>query len=106
MKNSVNAKVAMARAKTPTPCAHVSADLDALANRDYSEMTTENALKPANAPPKSNQLRSKCFHHASTVPMKSSTRAELHAQRHAPTHIRAQSALAIASSDAFARKDI
>jgi len=31
MKNSVNAKVATARAKTPTPCARVSADLDALA---------------------------------------------------------------------------
>jgi len=31
MKNFVNAKVAMARAKTRTPCARVSADLDALA---------------------------------------------------------------------------
>jgi len=49
MKNSVNAKVAMARAKIPTPYARVSANPDALAKRDYSEMMPVNASRPANA---------------------------------------------------------
>jgi len=49
MKNTVNAKVAMARGKTPIHCAHVSANLDALAKKVISEMMLENALKPANA---------------------------------------------------------
>jgi len=57
-KNSVNAKDAMAPAKTPIPCAHVSANQDALAKKVISEMMKESALPPENARQKFNQNRS------------------------------------------------
>jgi len=58
MKNTVNAKDAMVPAKTPTPSAHVSAFLAALANKAFSVMMPANASKPVNALLKSNQNRS------------------------------------------------
>jgi hypothetical protein len=57
-KNSVNAKDAMAPARTPTQCAPSSASQAALAKKVIFDLKPENVLQPVNALLKFNQNHS------------------------------------------------